>query len=148
PLHLGCIAIGIGPQLPPLTGGFIKLRHVETTSEQQQQQQRQDDQKEFSSAKHSIANEVEVEVEKEGDKKKHTQEQQEEFKQPTALPAFLQGGLRRSQTQVMGPDQRSISKTGSIADRLAALQKSGEGDWKRRLSKRDDIDEIKRENLV
>ena len=98
----GGIAIGIGPQLPPLTGGFIKLRHVETTSEQQQQQQqRPDEQKEFSSAtQHSKANELGKAVKEEGDKNKYTQEQQEEIKQPTALPAFLQGGLRRSQTQV------------------------------------------------
>ncbi|KAM7355020.1 supervillin isoform 7-T9 [Cochliomyia hominivorax] len=136
----GGIAIGIGPQLPPLTGGFIKLRHVETSSN------KQEDLKENNSATKTQQG-TELQTNRE-DQNKQKEEEQEYVKQPTALPAFLQGGLRRSQTQVMGPDQRSISKTGSIADRLAALQKSGEDDWKRRISKRDDIDEIKRENFV
>ncbi|XP_061394991.1 mucin-2 [Musca vetustissima] len=145
----GGVAIGIGPQLPPLTGA-IKLRHVGSTSDatkseslnvalpppppslyQQQQQLPQ------SSSASSLPHQQEPDPELQS-------------RQPTALPPFLQGGLRRSATQVMGPDQRTITinKTGSIADRLAALQKSGEDDWKRRISKRDEIDDIKRENFV
>lgn len=55
----------------------------------------------------------------------------------------------------MAPEQRNqmnISKSSSIAERLASLQKSAEDDWKRRIAKREHDQQVdvavRRENLV
>lgn len=56
---------------------------------------------------------------------------------------------------MMAPEQRNqmnISKSSSIAERLASLQKSAEDDWKRRIAKREHDQQVdvavRRENLV
>lgn len=48
----------------------------------------------------------------------------------------------------MFPEQDSISKNGSIAERLALLKNNGENNWRKRITKNEVAEDIKRDNLV
>ena len=47
----------------------------------------------------------------------------------------------------MRPEE-SISKNGSIAERLALLKNNGENNWRKRVTKKETNDDIKRDSFV
>ncbi|XP_069701361.1 uncharacterized protein [Periplaneta americana] len=61
---------------------------------------------------------------------------------------FVRGGIRRSYTQPLteqelrDADDKEVMSGASIAERLAALQKSGHTDWKKRVSKLNPEDDL------
>jgi hypothetical protein len=48
----------------------------------------------------------------------------------------------------MGPDKEAIAKNGSIAERLALLKNNGENNWRKRVTKKEVNEEIKRDSFV
>ena len=48
----------------------------------------------------------------------------------------------------MRPEQESIAKNGSIAERMALLKNSGESNWRKRVTKKEISEEIQRESIV
>lgn len=92
----GGVAIGIGPQLPPLTGA-IKLRHVGSTGDATKPDSLNSS---LPPQLPSLSQFPKQQPQPSSSASASQDLPEEQFRQPTALPPFLQGGLRRSSTQV------------------------------------------------